>query len=273
MHAGDILRGELRRRERVDPFIGVFDSFSAIIAAKYSPNLFFSGFGFAASFYGLPDIGYISWSDMVQAAWRVRQALPHHKLLVDIDDGYVDVHTACHVVAQLDAMGAAMVMLEDQARPRRCGHADGKLILPLQQYLEKLEAVLARRRSLCIMARTDATGDEIFRRVEAISKTDADALLVDGITSLELLHKIRSSTHKPLVFNQIAGGKSPRMSIDELREAGVDLIQYSTPLLFAAQSAMESAATDIFQNGGHLPDQTSASSIGVRECTSLLTAR
>ena len=54
-----------------------------------------------------------------------------------------------------------------------------------------------------------------FRRVEAISKTDADAFLVDGITSVEILHKIRWSTHKPLVFNQIAGGKSPRLSIKD----------------------------------------------------------
>ncbi len=56
-------------------------------------------------------------------------------------------------------------------------------------------------------------------------------------------------------------------------EAGVDLIQYSTPLLFAAQSAMESAASEIFKNGGHLPDQSSGSAVGVRECTSLLTTR
>lgn len=272
MHAGDTLRGELRRKERLEPFLGIFDTFSGIIAAKHSKNLFFSGFGFAASFYGLPDVGYIAWSDLVQAVWRVRQALPDHRLLVDIDDGYVDVHTACHVVSQLEAMGAAMVMLEDQARPRRCGHADGKIILPLQQYLEKLDAVLKRRRFICVMARTDAAGDEIFRRVEAISKTDADAVLVDGITSLEILRKVRSSTQKPLVFNQIAGGKSPRMSIDELHQVGVDLIQYSTPLLFAAQGAMEAAAAEIFKSGGSLSYSLNGLSVGVRECTSLLTA-
>lgn len=257
----------------MEPFLGVFDAFSAIIGAKYSQNLFFSGFGFAASFYGLPDIGYISWSDMVQAVWRVRQATPNHPLLVDIDDGYVDVHVACHVIGQLEAMGVAMVMLEDQARPRRCGHADGKIILPLEQYLEKLNAVLERRKSLCVMARTDATGEEIFRRVEAISKTDADVVLVDGITSLEVLQRVRRSTHKPLAFNQIAGGKSPRLSLEELRQAGVDVIQYSTPLLFAAQSAMEAAAAEIFENGGQLPDRSGPSFVGVRECTSLLSAR
>lgn len=273
MHAGDLLREELRRKEPLEPFLGIYDTFSGIIAGKHTRNLFFSGFGFAAGHYGLPDIGYISWSDMVQAVWRVRQALPDHRLLVDIDDGYVDVHTACYVVSQLENMGAAMVMLEDQMRPRRCGHADGKLILPLNQYLEKLEAVLQNRTSICVMARTDSSGDEIYRRVEAISKTDADALLVDGITSVEILHQVRRSTHKPLVFNQIAGGKSPRMTIAELRDAGVDLIQYSTPLLFAAQTAMEQAASDLFTNGGSLADSLNGLRVGVRECTSLLTER
>ena len=72
MHPGNSLRERLRKKEPVEPFIGIFDSFSAILAAKHSSNLFYSGFGFAASYYGAPDNGYIAWSDMVQAAWRVR---------------------------------------------------------------------------------------------------------------------------------------------------------------------------------------------------------
>src|SRR5690242_8941776 len=136
-HPGGQLRQEIESGEPVSPFIGIYDAFSATIAARHSPNLFYSGFGFAASHYGLPDIGYIAWPDMVQAAWRIRQILPQHKLLVDIDDGYVDTEVACHVVQQLELMGVAMVMLEDQARPRRCGHFDGKVILPLDQYMDK----------------------------------------------------------------------------------------------------------------------------------------
>src|ERR1039458_586851 len=134
MHPGLDLRKQLNEGAVVEPFLGVYDCLSASVAAPYSQNLFVSGYGMAASFYGLPDIGYIAWSDMVQTAWRIRQILPTHRLLVDIDDGYVDTHTACHVTLQLDRMGVAMVMLEDQARPRRCGHVDGKIILPLEAY-------------------------------------------------------------------------------------------------------------------------------------------
>lgn len=270
MHPGRKLDKELAEHELIEPFLGVYDCFSATIAAQYSQNLFLSGFGFAASFYGLPDVGYISWSDMVQAAWRIRQILPGHMLLVDIDDGYVDVHTACHVVRQLDRMGAAMVMLEDQSRPRRCGHADGKQVLPLDSYLEKLAAVLDVRENIRVLARTDAGGDEIFRRVDALSRTDADVLMVDGIDSLETLLEVRKRTDKPLLFNQIAGGKSPRLSISDLRSAGVSLVQYSTPLLFAAQSAMTSALDTLLENDGLLPDLRTATEIGVADCTDLL---
>jgi 2-methylisocitrate lyase-like PEP mutase family enzyme len=193
-------------------------------------------------------------------------------LLVDIDDGYVDTEVACHVVQQLEMMGAAMVMLEDQARPRRCGHFDGKVLLPLEQYLDKLDRVLAHRNRLCVLARTDASGEEILRRVEAISKTDADALLVDGVRSLEILREVRKMTTKPILFNQIAGGKSPRVTRSELREAGASLALYSTPCLFAAQAAMDGALTEIFSDDGRLPDASKGRAIGVPECTKILQA-
>lgn len=271
-HPGLILRDELSGNSEIEPFLGIYDCFSASIAAPYSANLFLSGFGFAAGFYGLPDVGYISWSDMVAAAWRIRQILPDHKLLVDIDDGYVDIHTARHVVKQLDRMGAAMVMLEDQARPRRCGHVDGKRLLPLPDYIEKLNAVLGDCENICVLARTDAAGDEIYRRIDAISKTNTDVLMVDGIDSVETLKRVRLCTDKPLLFNQIAGGKSPRLSIGELREMGVRLVQYSTPLLFAAQQAMADALDSLVESGGILPYKPDGRSIGVRECLSLLQA-
>jgi 2-methylisocitrate lyase-like PEP mutase family enzyme len=268
MHLGSALRLEIRRGRPISPFIGIFDAFSATIASKHSDNLFYSGFGFAASQYGLPDIGYIAWSDMVQAAWRIRQILPHHKLLVDIDDGYVDASVACHVSTQLERMGVAMIMLEDQKRPRRCGHYDGKILLPIEEYMEKLEMVLAQRTELCVLARTDASGEEIFSRIERISQTDVDVIMVDGVNSIETLREVRKITDKPLLFNQIAGGKSPRVTLSELRQAGASLTLYSTPCLFAAQAAIEESLSAIFSDDGMLPDSQSA--VGVVECSNLL---
>ncbi|MER5791609.1 isocitrate lyase/PEP mutase family protein [Streptomyces sp. NPDC001980] len=254
------------------PLIGVYDMYSASIAAKHYDGMFVSGFGFAASYYGLPDIGFIAWPDMVAFVQRLRGAFPHHHLLVDIDDGYVDPEVACHVVEGLERIGASGVILEDQKRPRRCGHADGKQVLPLEEYLDKLEKVLETRQDLVVVARTDATDEhDILHRAERLAATDADVILVDGVRSEEWIRRIRKVVgDKPLLFNQIAGGKSPRLSLTELDELGVDVAIYSTPCLFAAHEAMDSALNELKSADGRLPSVDAASGVGVKASTTLL---
>lgn len=270
MNHGSALRSAINSEE-VTPLIGIFDMFSASVAANHYDGLFVSGFGFAASYYGLPDIGFIAWPDIVAFVQRLRLAFPKHHLLVDIDDGYVDPEVACHVVEHLERIGASGVILEDQQRPRRCGHVDGKRILPLETYLAKLDMVLQTRQDLVVVARTDATDEEeILRRAKALAGTDADVLLVDGVRSVEWIHKVRGVIgDKPLLFNQIAGGKSPRISLTELGALGVDVAIYSTPCLFAAQDAMDRALFDLKDNEGRLPD-LSKGGVGVRETLELL---
>ncbi|MFJ1809335.1 MULTISPECIES: oxaloacetate decarboxylase [unclassified Streptomyces] len=254
------------------PLIGVYDMYSASIAAEHYDGMFVSGFGFAASHYGLPDIGFIAWPDMLAFVQRLRGAFPQQHLLVDIDDGYVDPEVACHVVEALERIGASGVILEDQKRPRRCGHADGKQVLPLDEYLAKLEMVLATRRDLVVVARTDATDEhDILRRARTLAATDADVILVDGVRTVEWIRRIRDVVgDKPLLFNQIAGGKSPRLSLSELSDLGVDVAIYSTPCLFAAHAAMDSALVDLKRTDGRLPAVDAASGVGVRASTELL---
>lgn len=269
---GESLRQEVSRKEQI-AFMGVYDVFSATIAAKYSNAIFISGFGFAASHYGLPDIGFITWSDIVQFVQRVRTVLPKHHLLVDIDDGYGDPEVACHVVSMLEAAGASGVVLEDQQRPRRCGHFDGKQIMELDQYLDKLRKVLATRRDLFVIARTDASDvDDITRRIRAFADAGADAVLVDGLKDLRLIKELNKQVHAPFSFNQIAGGKSPACTMHDLAENGVQLVIYSTPCLFAAQTAMDNAMKYLLLNGGKLPVVTGGNSghVGVKDCTSVL---
>jgi 2-methylisocitrate lyase-like PEP mutase family enzyme len=267
---GESLRSAIQS-ESITPLIGVFDMFSASVAARHYDGLFVSGFGFAASYYGLPDIGFIAWPDMVGFVQRLRQALPHHHLLVDIDDGYVDPEVACHVVQQLERLGASGVIIEDQKRPRRCGHVEGKQVLPLDEYLEKLDLVLSSRQDLVVVARTDATDhDEIMRRARALAETDADVVLIDGVRSAEAITEIRQVIgNKPLLFNQIAGGKSPRLSLPELARLGVDVAIYSTPCLFAAQEAMDNALIQLRHDDGRLPE-VGESGVGVAQSLGLL---
>ncbi|MER8042147.1 isocitrate lyase/PEP mutase family protein [Streptomyces sp. NPDC094032] len=254
------------------PLIGVYDMYSASVSADHYDGMFVSGFGFAASYYGLPDIGFIAWPDMVAFVERLRGAFPQQHLLVDIDDGYVDPEVACHVVERLERIGASGVILEDQKRPRRCGHADGKQVLPLDEYLAKLEMVLATRRDLVVVARTDATDEaDILHRAKSLAATDADVVLVDGVRSVEWIRRIRDVVgDKPLLFNQIAGGKSPRLSLGELSELGVDVAIYSTPCLFAAHRAMDSALAELKRADGRLPSFDPVDGVGVAASTRLL---
>ncbi|MFJ5304943.1 oxaloacetate decarboxylase [Streptomyces sp. NPDC088350] len=271
MPHGSALRSAIAT-PRTTPLIGVYDMYSASIAAQHYDGFFVSGFGFAASYYGLPDIGFIAWPDIVAFTERLRWAFPDHHLLVDIDDGYGDPEVACHVVRRLEQAGASGVILEDQKRPRRCGHVAGKQLLPLDEYLDKLERVLACGTDLTVVARTDATDDaEILTRAKALAATDADVVLVDGVRDVEAIRRIRDSIgDKPLLFNQIAGGRSPRLSLGELAELGVDVAIYSTPCLFAAHEAMDKALTDLKATDGRLP-AGGDDRIGVPQSVELLT--
>ena len=253
---GEKLRNVVRNSD-MTTFTGVYDVFSASIAAKYNDGIFVSGFGFAASFYGLPDVGFIAWPDMVSYVQRMRTILPDHHILVDIDDGYCDTEVACHVVSLLESVGASGVIMEDQLRPRRCGHVDGKQIMELEQFMGKLEKVMATRQDIFVVARTDAADpDDILRRVRAFSNAGVDAILVDGLRDLQLLPTIKKQFEQPLMFNQLAGGKSQPCDLDELKALGVSLVNYSTPCLFAAQTAIEDTMQFLKKNNGRLPDET-----------------
>jgi 2-methylisocitrate lyase-like PEP mutase family enzyme len=250
--------------------MGVYDVFSASVAGRHFPGLFVSGFGFAASYYGLPDIGFIAWPDILAFVQRLRAVLPAHALLVDIDDGYCDAEIACHVVSSLESLGAFGVVLEDQKRPRKCGHFEGKQILELDEYLDKLRRVLATRRNLFVVARTDsADPDEIRRRVRAFADAGADAILVDGLRDLGPLRDLSALARRPFVFNQIAGGKSPPCTMSQLREVGASLVIYSTPCLFAAQQAIETTMRGLRDSDGYLAPP-GPHGVGVKSCTAVL---
>ncbi len=270
MSYGNSLRQDIHS-DTITPLIGIYDMYSASLASQHFGGMFVSGFGFAASYYGLPDIGFIAWPDIVDFVQRLRLAFPHQHLLVDIDDGYVDPEVACHVITHLERIGASGVILEDQKRPRRCGHVSGKQILPLDEYLEKLELVLETRSDLVVVARTDATEEaDILYRAAAMAETDADVLLVDGVRSVDWIRKVRKVVgDKPLLFNQIAGGLSPRLSLPELQELGINIAIYSTPCLFAAHSAITDALTQLRADEGRLPEFDDAS-IGVAASLSML---
>jgi 2-methylisocitrate lyase-like PEP mutase family enzyme len=252
------------------PFIGIYDVFSASLAARYYDSLFLSGFGLAASHYGLPDVGFVTWSDMIALLERLRGVLPHHHMMVDIDDGYGGPEQAAYVAGCLESVGASGVVLEDQRRPKRCGHLGGKRVIDVGEYLEKLTAVLESRSDLFVVGRTDAEQpDEMIRRAVAYGEAGADAVLIDGLPDLGILTELAAATDRPIAFNQIAGGKSPACTLEELSERGVSIVLYSTPCLFVAQRAIQKEMAALKERGGSL-EHPGEDAVVLNECNEVL---
>lgn len=263
--------GEEFRRRMTNPkvliLIGVYDVFSARIAAERFEGVFCSGYSFAASAYGLPDVGYVNWGDMTDFATRIRHTIPSTHVLVDIDDGFGDEVVASNTIRILELNGLSSVMIEDQKRPRRCGHFEGKEILPLNEYLTKLSAVLRTRKSIFVIARTDVTDpSEGIERAASFAEAGADGVMMEAIRDLKTLSRLRDQISVPIMVNQLHGGKSPNWRFDELEDAGASIVICSTPCLFAAQYGIE-RYLDMMLEKQHLPpDET----VTMSDCLTLL---
>jgi len=249
------------------PLIGVYDVFSARIAAARFEGIFCSGYSLAASAYGLPDVGYVNWRDMADFATRVRHALPTTHILVDVDDGFGDEVVASTTIQRLESSGVSAVMLEDQKRPRRCGHFEGKQVLPVEEYLVKLSAVLRGSSSIFVIARTDATDPmEGIDRAVRYAEVGAHGVMVEAVRDLNTIAKLRSQVTVPIMVNQLFGGQSPSWSFGELEDAGASIVIFSTPCLFAAQHGIERYLDSMLELG-RLPSQNTAS---MADCARLL---
>ena len=261
---GKKLYGEALR-ERTEggnilPLIGIFDLFSASVAARHFDAVFCSGYGFSASHYGLPDEGFIAWPDMVGYVERIRAILPETHIVVDMDDGYGDPKLAANTAQRLERVGASALILEDQRRPKKCGHLPGKEVLDTDEYLARLDKVLDARQDLCVIARTDATSlDEGLRRAKLYATRPVDGILVEGVPSLDFVPMIRDAIGPDLMLtiNLIAGGKTPPVSLSNLERMGASLVIYSTPCLFMAQQAMDEGLARLKADDGKFSKATS----------------
>ena len=163
---------------------GCYDVLSAMLLdqAGFS-SVFLSGYGLAASLLGNPDIGLTTLSETALLARNVTNRI-NVPLIVDADNGYGNEDNVRRTIYELEAAGAAAVIMEDQVFPKRCGHAEGKAIIPLPEYMKKLEVALhGRQTPLCIVARTDAgTIDEGIARAKVFHNAGADVTLIDGLS-------------------------------------------------------------------------------------------
>jgi 2-methylisocitrate lyase-like PEP mutase family enzyme len=222
---------------------GCYDALSAAILEHVGfKAVFLSGYGVAASLLGNPDIGLTTLVETSLMTKNVSSAL-HVPLVVDADNGYGNEDNVVRTVSELEHSGAAAMILEDQVFPKRCGHAGGKKVIPLDQYMRKLECALkARETAMCVVARTDAaTIDEGILRAKQFHAAGADVLLIDGLPSHDALERVGAEVPGHKIINLIHGGKTPLLPSRVLHELGFKIVLYSTPALYTAAHTLLAA--------------------------------
>lgn len=223
----------------------VYDCLGAMAAQRAGFEFIFSsGFGIAASLLGKPDFGYLTAGEMIDAAKRISASVTI-PLLADMDTGYGNPLNVIRTVEDIVQSRVAGMILEDQEWPKKCGHFEGKRVIPLDEQVEKIKAAVYARgdSNLVIVARTDARALEglagAIRRGERYLEAGADVLFVEAPQSREELAQVAKHFQGvPLFANIIEGGKTPNLSVAELEEMGYKLVAFALSGLFSATQAM-----------------------------------
>jgi 2-methylisocitrate lyase-like PEP mutase family enzyme len=251
--------------EAEDPLVmpGAFDALSAVLIQRAGfKAIQATGFGIAACYLGKPDVGLLTFSEMLDQTRRIVQAVDI-PVMADGDTGFGDIVNVIRTIQEFESIGAAGINLEDQVFPKRCGHMEGKRIVSLEEMVGKIHAAVDTREDpdFVINARTDAIAvagiDEAIRRGNAYAEAGADLIFVEAPRSLEQIRRIAKEikTHVSInLFDAVKGGETPIVPIQELKEMGITRVSIPVGVVFAAVKGMEQYLEALF-NHGTLPDR------------------
>lgn len=235
---------------------GAYDSLSArLVEESGFEAVYMTGFGTAASRLGRPDVGLLTMTEMVDNARGIARScqLP---VIADADTGYGNAINVVRTVQEFEQAGVAAIHLEDQVSPKRCGHLEGKLVVPMDEMVSKIRAATAARQKadLVVIARTDAAAEEgieaAIERARRYRDVGADVLFVEAATSESDIERVASDlSDMPLLFNWAEGGKTPPVPYDRLRELGFAIVIYPLSTLLTATTAIRRALAQIKSAG------------------------
>ena len=235
---------------------GVYDCVSAKIAEMCGIKAVqITGYGLAGSLLGVPDIGILSKTQMVELTHNIANAITI-PVMADGDTGFGNAINLYYAVQDFEAAGAAGINLEDQVFPKRCGHMSGKQIIPFKEAVKKIEAAVAAKKDpdFVINARTDAIAvsgvEEAIRRGNAFAKAGATMIFVEAPTNPDDVKRVIQSIEAPVSVNMIyaKGSKTPAIPIKTLQEWGAARVSIPVMPLFAASYALKNCFTAILED-------------------------
>lgn len=241
------------RRGLVEP--GAANALAARVIEELGfEAVYLSGAGISNTFYGLPDLGFISLADLAQHTAAVRQAvgLP---IIVDADTGFGTALNVRHTVRTLEAAGANAIQLEDQVTSKKCGHFAGKDVILASEMAGKVKAAVDARRSedFLIIARTDARAvegiDAAIERAMAYARAGADFTFVEAPESRVEIERIARELPCPQVVNVVVGGRTPALDAAEFGGLGFGIVLYANGALQGAVRGMKRALRQLRDAG------------------------
>ena len=216
--------------------------------------VYVTGAGIANTWLGAPDIGLVTLTELAAATGAISEicSLP---LIVDIDTGFGNAINTFRTVRVLESAGASALQIEDQVFPKRCGHFDGKAVIPVAEMTAKIRAATDAREdpNLLIIARTDARAidglEAALDRAEQFIEAGADLTFVEAPASEDEMRTITARLSVPQVANMVVGGKTPLLAQATLADIGFSLVLYANAPLQAAMRAMSGVLQALRRDG------------------------
>ncbi|MGB3289345.1 MAG: isocitrate lyase/PEP mutase family protein [Burkholderiaceae bacterium] len=233
---------------------GAYDGLTARLVEQAGfPAVYMTGSGTSAA-RGYPDYGLLTMTEMVEAAGVLARTVDI-PVIADADTGYGNELNVTRTIREYEMRGVAGIHIEDQVFPKRCGHLDGKEVIPADEFIAKIRAAVAARRSdsFCVIARTDArsvtTFEEAIERANRAAEAGADIIFVEAAQSLHEFASVPKLVKRPCLINIVKGGKTPDITLADAAEAGYRLAILPSLLSVAVIDSCEAALAELKRTG------------------------
>ena len=235
---------ELLKKNEIVVAPGAYDAWSAkLVEIAGFSCVYMTGYGVSASVLGKPDIGLITLTEMTNQLRNIVAAVDI-PVIADADNGYGGLLNVIRTVELYEQTGVAAIQLEDQVTPKRCGHMEGKEVIPRDEMVAKIKAAVHARKDpdFMIIARTDARAVHDFNdaidRAIAYEKAGADIIFFEAPQSIEEMKEIHKFIKAPTFANMVEKGKTPLLTGKELYDIGYKIVIYPVSSLYCATKAI-----------------------------------